>query len=90
VPTVQEAAGLPGFDVFSWFGLSASTGTPPAILERLGAEVVAAVKDPDIAARIRAVGAEPAPLGPTEYRHFINDEIRKWSAVVKSSGANAE
>lgn len=90
VPTVQEAAGLPGFDVFSWFGLSASTGTPVDILERLGAEVVAAIKDPEIAEKIRAVGAEPAPLGPQDYRNFINDEIRKWSAVVKSSGAAAE
>jgi tripartite-type tricarboxylate transporter receptor subunit TctC len=90
VPTVQEAAGLNGFDVFSWFGLSASTGTPSAILERLGAEVVAALKDPEIASKIRAVGAEPAPLGPTEYRQFINDEIRKWSVVVKSSGATAD
>lgn len=90
VPTVQEAIGLNGFDVFSWFGLSASTGTPPAILERIGAEVVAALKDPEIAEKIRSVGAEPAPLGPTDYRNFINDEIRKWSAVVKSSGASAE
>jgi tripartite-type tricarboxylate transporter receptor subunit TctC len=90
VPTVQEAAGLRGFDVFSWFGLSASTGTPVDILERLGAEVVAAIKDPEIAEKIRAVGAEPAPLGPQDYRNFINDEIRKWSAVVKSSGATAE
>jgi tripartite-type tricarboxylate transporter receptor subunit TctC len=90
VPTVQESAGLLGFDVFSWFGLSAATGTPHAILERLGSEVVAALKDPEIAEKIRAVGAEPAPLGPNEYKAFINDEIRKWSTIVKSSGATAD
>jgi tripartite-type tricarboxylate transporter receptor subunit TctC len=90
IPTVQEAAGLAGFDVFSWFGLSASTGTPSAILEKLGAEVVAILKEPEIAERIRAVGAEPAPLGPNEYKSFINDEIRKWSSIVKSSGATAD
>ena len=90
VPTVQEYAGLLGFDVFSWFGLSAATGTPHAILERLGSEVVAALKEPEIAEKIRAVGAEPAPLGPNEYKAFINDEIRKWSAIVKSSGATAD
>lgn len=90
VPTVQEAAGLAGFDVFSWYGLSASTGTPPAILERLGNEVVAALKDPEIAEKVRAVGAEPAGLGHVAYRDFINDEIRKWSTVVKSSGASAD
>jgi tripartite-type tricarboxylate transporter receptor subunit TctC len=90
IPTVQEAAGLTGFDVFSWFGLSASTGTPPAILERLGAEVVATLKEPEIAEKIRAVGAEPAPLGPNEYKNFISEEVRKWSTIVKSSGATAD
>ena len=90
VPTVQESAGLLGFDVFSWFGLSAATGTPHAILERLGSDVVAALKEPEIAEKIRAVGAEPAPLGPNEYKAFINDEIRKWSTIVKSSGATAD
>ena len=90
IPTVQEAASLTGFDVFSWFGLSASTGTPPAILERLGAEVVATLKEPEIVEKIRAVGAEPAPLGPSEYKNFISDEVRKWSTIVKSSGATAD
>ncbi len=90
VPTVQEATGITSFDVYSWFGLSASTGTPSDILERLGVEVVAAVKDPEVAEKIRGVGAEPAPLGPVEYRNFINEEIKKWAVVVKSSGATAE
>ena len=89
-PTVQEAAGITGFDVFSWFGLSASTGTPSDILERLGAAVILAVRDPEVAEKIRGVGAEPAPLGPVNYRNFINDEIKKWAVVVKSSGATAE
>jgi tripartite-type tricarboxylate transporter receptor subunit TctC len=87
VPTVQEAAGIRPFDVFSWYGLSASTGTPTAIVERLGAEVVAALGDPAIQAAVRAVGAEPAPLGPAAYGAFIDAEIRKWSPIVKSSGA---
>jgi tripartite-type tricarboxylate transporter receptor subunit TctC len=90
VPTVQEAISINGFDVYSWFGLSASTGTPPDIVDRLGSEIVAAVKDPDIAEKIRAVGADPSPLGPSDYRNFINSEIKKWAAVVKSAGATAE
>jgi tripartite-type tricarboxylate transporter receptor subunit TctC len=87
VPTVQETAGIGAFDVFSWYGLSASTGTPAAILDRLGAEVVAALHDPEIAAAVRNVGAEPAPLGPAAYKTFIEEEIRKWTPIVKSSGA---
>ena len=57
VPTIQEAAGLGQFDVFSWYGLSASTGTPTAILERLGGEIVAALKEPAIISAVRELGA---------------------------------
>ena len=88
VPTIQEAAGIGAFDVFSWYGLSASTGTPKAILDRFGSEIVAAVKDPTVAAAIRELGAEPAPLGPAAYQSFMQDEIRKWTPIVKSSGAS--
>lgn len=88
VPTVQEAAGIGEFDIFSWYGLSASTGTPKAILDKFGGEVVAALKDPGIAAAIRELGAEPAPLGPVEYQAFVQNEIRKWAPIVKSSGAS--
>ena len=88
IPTIQEAAGIGKFDIFSWYGLSASTGTPVAILERLGGEIVSALKDPGIIAAVRDLGAEPAPLGPAEYQAFIQDEIHKWAPVVKSSGAS--
>lgn len=87
VPTVQETAGIGSFDVFSWFGLSTATGTPAAIIQRLGAEVVATIGEPAIQAALRAVGSEPAPLGPAEYGAFIDAEIRKWTPIVKSSGA---
>jgi hypothetical protein len=49
-------------------------------------DCVAAVNDPEIADRIRAAGTEPAPLGPAA-KAFIDDEIRKWAVIVKSSGA---
>lgn len=87
VPTVQEAAGIGPFDVYSWYGLSAATGTPAAIVDRLGAEVVAALGAPAIQAAVRAVGAEPAPLGPAAYGGFIEQEVQKWAPIVKSSGA---
>lgn len=89
IPTLQEA-GVPDFDVSTWYGLSAATGTPPAIIERMGAEVVAAVNDPQIAARIRDVAAEPAPLGPAAYDAFIRSEVKKWEPVVRTSGATVE
>lgn len=87
VPTVQEAGGIGDFDVFTWYGLSTSTGTPAAIIDRLGADVVAILGEPAIQASVRAVGAEPAPLGPADYSAFIQAEVEKWAPIVKSSGA---
>lgn len=89
VPTLQEA-GIRDFDVFGWYGLSAATGTPPSVIRRLGAEVVAALADPEVVARIRAMEAEPAPLGPEQYAAFIQAEYDKWAPVVKASGAVVE
>jgi tripartite-type tricarboxylate transporter receptor subunit TctC len=89
IPTLQEA-GVPDFDVSSWYGLSAATGTPQPIIERMGAEVVAALGEPEIIKRIRDVGAEPAPLGPAAYDAFIRAEVAKWQPVVRASGAVVE
>lgn len=89
VPTMQES-GIRDFDIYSWFGLSAATGTPPAIVNRMGLEIVNALSDPAIAARVRGIGAEPAGLGPQAYAAFINAEIQKWAPLVKLSGAMVE
>ncbi|TWT05972.1 tripartite tricarboxylate transporter substrate binding protein [Reyranella sp. CPCC 100927] len=89
VPTLQEA-GVPDFDVSSWYGLSAATGTPRPIIERMSAEIVAALGEPDIIKRIRDVSAEPAPLGPQAYDAFIRAEVEKWKPVVQASGAMVE
>ncbi len=86
VPTLQEA-GIKEFEITSWYGLSAATGTPAAVISRMASEIVAALSDPEIARKIREIGAEPAPLGPSEYAAFINTEISKWAPVVKASGA---
>lgn len=86
VPTMQEA-GIKDFDISSWYGISAATGTPQAIIDRMGLEIVNALADPAVVARIRDIGAEPAALDPQAYAAFINAEIHKWAALVKSSGA---
>lgn len=90
IPTVQESTGWNNFDIFSWYGLSASTGTSADILERMGQEVASTVSEPAIAEKIRSTGAEPAGLGHLAYRDFIQSEIRKWQAIVLASGATAD
>lgn len=90
IPTVQESTGWSNFDIFSWYGLSASTGTPAWILKRLGSEVVSILNEPQIIEKIRATGAEPAGLDHIEYQNFIGGEIQKWRSVVSASGATAD
>jgi tripartite-type tricarboxylate transporter receptor subunit TctC len=89
VPSMQEV-GVKDFDVFGWYGLSAATGTPKPILERFGAEIVAALADPSVVARIRQMGAEPSPMGPDAYAAFIQAELGKWAPLVKASGATVD
>jgi tripartite-type tricarboxylate transporter receptor subunit TctC len=89
LPTLQEA-GVPEFDVSSWYGIAAPAAMPRPIFERLGAELVAALRDPPLAQRMRDYGAEPAPLGPAEYDAFMQAEVAKWAPVVRASGASVD
>jgi tripartite-type tricarboxylate transporter receptor subunit TctC len=85
VPTFAEQ-GLPGFESTGWFGIIAPGKTPPAVIARLNAALVAELKEPSVAERIRALGAEPMPLTPEAFSAFIVREIDKWTKVVAASG----
>ena len=76
VPTFDET-GLKDFDITGWFGIAASGGTPRDIVMKLNAAVVAVLKDPDVARRIRTVGMEPTPTTPEEFSTYIESEIVK-------------
>jgi tripartite-type tricarboxylate transporter receptor subunit TctC len=85
IPTIAET-GLPGFDAIGWFGVVAPGGTPSALIARLNAEVVEAMKAPEIRERLMAGGAEPQTSTPEEFAAFIRAEIPKWARVIKSAG----
>jgi len=89
VPTVAEA-GLPGYDATGWFGVVMPAGTPTEIVGRMNAELVAALKRPDIRDRVIAAGAEPSPSTPAQFGELIRSEIDKWAEVVKLSGARVD
>ena len=89
VPTVAEA-GVPGYNVTSWYGLFAPTGTSREIIARLNTESAAVLKSPDISAKLAALGAEAAPTTPDEFGRIVRDEIRKWAKVVQATGAKPE
>jgi tripartite-type tricarboxylate transporter receptor subunit TctC len=88
LPSVAET--LPGYGASGWYGLLAPAGTPGAIIERLNAEAVKALRDPDVARKLSSQGAEPAPGSAPEFSAFIRREIEKWSKVVKAAGMKPE
>jgi tripartite-type tricarboxylate transporter receptor subunit TctC len=90
VPTIEEAAGLKGFDATSWFGLLAPAGTPPDIVNRIQQEVAKALNTPAIKEKLQAQGAIPSGNTPAEFARHIDAEHRKWAQVVKASGAKVD
>ena len=82
LPTVAEV--VPGYSAITWFGMWAPAGTPRAIVARLNQSIARIVKLPDVQARLRADGMEPAHFTPEEFARFIAEEIAKWTKVVKT------
>jgi tripartite-type tricarboxylate transporter receptor subunit TctC len=90
VPTIEQAAGLKGFDASSWFGLLAPAGTPPDIVNRIQHEVAKSLGTPAIKEKMLAQGAIPSGNTPAEFTRLIDSEHRKWAKVVKESGAKVD
>ena len=89
LPTMAEA-GLPGFDISTWFGLLAPAGTPPEVIAKWNADVVKVLNAPDVREKMLAQGAEPAPTTPAEFAAFIARERDKYARIVKASGAKVD
>jgi tripartite-type tricarboxylate transporter receptor subunit TctC len=90
VPTIEEAAGLKGFDATSWFGLLAPAGTPPDIINRIQQEVAKSFNSPAIKDKLVSQGAIPSGDTPAEFAKHIAAEHVKWAKVVKESGAKVD
>jgi tripartite-type tricarboxylate transporter receptor subunit TctC len=90
VPTIEEAAGLKGFDATSWFGLLAPAGTAPDIASRIQQEVAKSLNTPAIKEKLQAQGAIPSGDTPAEFAKHIESEHIKWARVVKASGAKVD
>jgi tripartite-type tricarboxylate transporter receptor subunit TctC len=90
VPTIEEAAKLPGFDASSWFGLFAPAGTPRAIVDKIQADVAKALALPELRERFLGQGAEPGGTTPEQFAAFIRNESDKWTKVVKFSNAKID
>lgn len=89
LPTIAES-GLPGYDAMSWNGMMAPAGTSAAIIAKVHAEMVKALKAPDVLERIAALGYEPLGSSPEEFADFVKSELSKWARVARESGVRLE
>jgi len=89
LPTMAEA-GVPGFDISTWFGLLAPAGTPPDVIAKWNAGVTKILSSPAMRERLEAQGAEAAPDTPQQFARFIDRELVKYAKIVKASGAKVD
>ena len=85
VPTFAEA-GLPGYEVYGWWGISTPAGVPKDIRNRLTKIFSEILQDPGTKKRLEAEAAEPREMEPEAFRRFIRDEVKKWTEVAKNAG----
>jgi tripartite-type tricarboxylate transporter receptor subunit TctC len=89
VPTVAES-GYPGFDVTSWYGIVAKSGTPPAIIQKVRDDMADALKQPDVVKKLAELGLEPVGDTPAQFGAVIEAESRKWGDIVKKANIRVE
>jgi tripartite-type tricarboxylate transporter receptor subunit TctC len=88
VPAVAET--LPGFAIVSWQAIFAPAGVPQPIVDRLSSEMIKAINDPEIKAKLAAQGIEPSGITPSELAAFQKAEIDKWARVIKTANIKAD
>ncbi len=89
IPTAAEA-GVPGYQVATWYGLWAPKGTPKEALDGMQAEMVKAFATPELQATWNGLGTDTPNLYGDAFGKFVNSEIKRWAEVVKGSGAKLE
>ena len=88
VPAIAET--LPGFGIVSWQAIFAPAGVPQPVVDRLSAELIKAVKDPDTTAKLVAQGIEPGGMTPAELAAFQKSEVEKWARVIKAGNIKVD
>lgn len=89
VPTIAEA-GVPGYEVMTWYGILAPAGTPTAIVSKLNGAVKKIVHMPDVAERMLADGAEPVGNTPEEFGKHLAAEINRFSKIARDAGLKVQ
>ena len=90
IPTVAEAAALPGFDAATWYAVLAPARTPAAITAKLNTEFLRALRSADMQDRLASQGVESIGSTPDQLAAHIRNELPKWAKVVKAAGVRAD
>ena len=85
VPTLSES-GMPGYEVFSWYGICAPAHTPPKVLTTLSQAIIKGMSTAETRERFANIGAEVLTDTPAGFRKLIESEMAKWSRVIKEAG----
>jgi len=88
LPTMEEL-GFPGFEATAWFGLMAPAGTPRPLIDKLHAETVKVLAQPEVRKKLNDLGLDVIPGTPAEFAGAIEREIPRWGAVIKQLGIKA-
>jgi tripartite-type tricarboxylate transporter receptor subunit TctC len=89
LPTVAEAARLPGYEVTAWTGLVAPVGTPQPVVTRVQEELARILRTPDVKAKMADIDFEPVGNSPQAFGMFLRQQVAKWAKVLKEAGAQA-
>ncbi len=89
VPTMAEA-GYPSVVVENWTGLVVPTGTPKAIIDKIAADALKVIQQPEVRDKIAAAGFRPTGLGPDEFQAYMKSEIQRWSRIIRTAKMTAE
>jgi tripartite-type tricarboxylate transporter receptor subunit TctC len=89
VPTMAES-GLPDYEAGSWYGIMVPAGTPRAAIDRLHDVIVKALRQPEVAKRLAAEGAEVIGSTPEEFEAHLKRELARVGKVVRAAGIRAE
>jgi tripartite-type tricarboxylate transporter receptor subunit TctC len=90
IPTVAESAGIPDYEVDSWYAMFAPAKTPPAIVARLQQEIARVVQLPEIKEKLLQQGADGVGGSSAELERVVKRELRKWEAVIRQAGIKVD
>jgi tripartite-type tricarboxylate transporter receptor subunit TctC len=89
IPTSAEA-GLPGYEVASWFGILVPAKTPPKVIDRLSNEIRKIVETDEFRRKVEEQGAVAAFMGPEDFKALIDKEFAYWGSVIKTAGIKGD